>query len=257
MSSTAAVIDLNSKKISCNRCGVKQSCLGNGLDVSQLGLDTDTRGPPRLFQRGDHVFRMGDPFYSLYVIRSGAIKTYIISEDGEEQIIGFYRSGETIGFDAIADGKYQCNAAALDTSSVCRLSFEAIAELCVRSPALLHPLMKSISAETMRLAKVLLLGKKAADQRMASFLLNQSDYQRQRGYSAKAFTLSMTRTDIGKYLGLTVETVSRVLTRFEAQGLITKNRKQIQIHDFRALQRTAAELVDPVPTESVSRAVLA
>lgn len=257
MPTTAAVIDLSSKKILCDRCGVKQSCLGNDLGASQLSLDRKTKGPPRLFQRGDHVFRVGDPFYSLHVIRSGAIKTYVISEDGEEQIIGFYGPGETIGFDAIADGKYQCNAAALDTSSVCGVTFEAVAKLCQRSPALLHALMKSVSGETTRLAEMLLLGKKTADQRMASFLLDQSKDQRRRGYSATALTLSMTRTDIGKYLGLTVETVSRVLTRLEAQGLVTKNRRQIRIHDLKALRHIAAESVDRLPVESVSREVLA
>lgn len=254
MANTAAVVDLNSKKILCNRCGVKQSCLGSRLDASQFV--GDVKGPPRLFRRGDQLFRAGDPFRSLYVIRSGAVKTYVVSEDGDEQIIGFHGPGETIGFDAIVNERYRCNAAALDTSSVCQVSFEAISKLCERSPRVLRELIKEIVGETLRLASMLLLGKKNGDQRIASFLLKQSTQQRERGYSGTELALSMTRTDMGKYLGLAVETVSRVLTRFEGQGLLTKDRKQIRVHDLKALERIAAEPMGSAETETFRRAAL-
>ena len=244
-------------KISCDRCGVKQGCLGNNLDAYQLGLSGDIKGPPRVFRRGDHLFRVGDFFESLYVIRSGAIKTYLICEDGEEQIIGFYGPGETIGFGAIANGQYRCNATALDTSSICKVSFEAVSRLCDRSPATLRELIRGISAETVRLAEMLLLGRKTADQRVASFLLSQSGHQHERGYSATALTLSMSRTDIGRYLGLTVETVSRVLTRFQAQGALTKDRQQIRIRNLKTLRRIAAESGGDVFFEPTGRATLA
>ncbi len=239
MSNIATVVDFNAQKISRDRYGVRQGYLGRDLDASIPTRLDEIKGLPRLCRRGDHLFRAGDPFQSLYVIRSGAIKTYLISEDGEEQIIGFYGPGETIGFDAIVDGRYQCNAAALDTSNVCNVSFEAVSILCERSPKLLHHLMREISGETQRLASMLLLGKKSADQRVAAFLLSQSGHQRRQGYSATALALSMTRGDIGKYLGLTIETVSRVLGRFEAQGLVAKDRKQICIRDLKALRRAA------------------
>ncbi len=255
MSSTATITHLNRKTVQCNRCGVKRTCLGSGLDPSQLGLKGDAKGPPRLFQRGDHVFRMGDRFYSLYVIRAGAVKTYMMSEGGEEQIIGFYGPGETIGFDAIVDGRHHCHAAALDTSSVCAVPFEAVSKLCERSPALIRALMKGISGETMRLADMLLLGKKPAEQRLASFLLSQSDSQCQRGYSAKVFTLSMTRTDIAKYLGLTLETVSRVLTRLESQGLVSRDRKNIRINSLHGLRCLATESVGQPSAGIVCRKV--
>ena len=239
MSNIATVVDPNGQKISRHRYGVTQGYLDRDLDASIPTRLSEIKGPPRLYRRGDYLFCAGDPFQSLYVIRAGAIKTYLISEDGKEQIIGFYGPGETIGFDAIVDGRYQCNAAALDTSNVCNVSFEAVSILCERSPKLLHHLMREISGETQRLASMLLLGKKSADQRVAAFLLSQSGHQRQQGYSATALALSMTRGDIGKYLGLTIETVSRVLSRFEAQGLVAKDRKQICIRDLKALRRVA------------------
>lgn len=257
MASTANVVKLNSKKISCDTCGAKQDCFGPHLDVRESSLLGEINGPPRLFRRGDHLFRTGDRFCWLYVIRSGAIKTYLVSEDGEEQIIGFYGPGETIGFDAIANGQYQCNAAALDTSSVCKVSFEAVSQLCERSPELLRELVRGISRENARLASMLLLGKRTADQRVAAFLLSQSGHQHERGYSATALTLSMSRTDIGKYLGLTVETVSRVLTRFEAQGVLTKDRKQIRIRNLKTLRRIAAESAGDVFIKPTGRIALA
>ena len=255
MSNSGVVVPLNSK-ISCDKCGVKQSCLGRDLRACEPARLGDIKGPPRVFRRGDHLFRVGDSFESLYVIRSGAIKTYLICEDGEEQIIGFYGPGETIGFGAIANGQYRCNATALDTSSICKVSFEAVSRLCDRSPATLRELIRGISAETVRLAEMLLLGRKTADQRVASFLLSQSAHQHERGYSATALTLSMSRTDIGRYLGVTVETVSRVLTRLQAQGALTKDRQQIRVHDLKALRRIAAEPMSNVPTVPVRRAAL-
>ncbi len=256
MSNSGVVVPLNSK-ISGDKCGVKQSCLGRDLRACEPARLGDIKGPPRVFRRGDHLFRVGDSFESLYVIRSGAIKTYLICEDGEEQIIGFYGPGETIGFGAIANGQYRCNATALDTSSICKVSFEAVSRLCGRSPATLRELIRGISAETVRLAEMLLLGRKTADQRVASFLLSQSAHQHERGYSATALTLSMSRTDIGRYLGLTVETVSRVLTRFQAQGALTKDRQQIRIRNLKTLRRIAAESGGDVFIEPTGRATLA
>ena len=257
MSNSGVVVALNSK-ISCDRCGVKQSCLGRDLHACEPARLGEIKGPPRLYRRGDHLFRVGDSFESLYVIRSGAIKTYLISEDGEEQIIGFYGPGETIGFGAIANGQYRCNATALDTSSICKVSFEAVSRLCDRSPDTLRELIRGISAETVRLAEMmLLLGKKTADQRVASFLLSQSGHQHERGYSATALTLSMSRADIGRYLGLTVETVSRVLTRFQAQGALTKDRKQIRIRNLKTLQRIVGESGGDVFIEPTGRTTLA
>ena len=256
MSNSGVVVPLNSK-ISCDKCGVKQSCLGRDLCACEPARLGEIKGPPRLYRRGDHLFRVGDSFESLYVIRSGAIKTYLISEDGAEQIIDFYGPGETIGFGAIANGQYRCNATALDTSSICKVSFEAVSRLCDRSPDTLRELIRGISAETVRLAEMLLLGRKAADQRVASFLLSQSGHQHERGYSATALTLSMSRTDIGRYLGLTVETVSRVLTRFQAQGALTKDRKQIRIRNLKTLRRIAGESGGDGLIEPTRRATLA
>jgi CRP/FNR family transcriptional regulator len=185
---------------------------------------------------------VGDLFGSLYVIRSGSVKTYLTSEDGEEQILGFHQPGDVIGFDAIAEGRHPCSAAALETSSVCILSFSDLTRLCHESPPAFHRFVETMSRETLRLVDSLLLGRRTAEQRVAAFLLTHAERQGERGYSPRAITLAMSRTDIGKYLGLTVETVSRILTRLQEVGLLTKERNQIRVHDLEALRRIAGDI---------------
>jgi len=232
----ARVVRISNKKSLCGECELSHHCVWEGLDqveISELGLEVTTR----LLRRGDHLFRAGDPFQALYVVRSGAVKTYMDSEDGEEQIIGFHLAGSIIGFNGIAEGTHVCNAATLDTSSVCVMPFERLSDLCTRSPHVQHELMRWMSRTIRRDETMLLtLGKKNAEQRLAAFLMSQSDHQRWRGYSATEFQLSMSRTDISNYLGLAVETVSRILTRFQSAGLLAIQRNQVRVLDLEALR---------------------
>ena len=241
MTNAGDVLEFEGTKFSCERCGVQQTCIGHSPEAGASGEFCGLRGRHRVQRPGSHLFRLGDRFASLYVVRSGSIKTYLTSENGEEQILGFHQPGDVLGFDAIAEGRHPCSAAALETSSVCILNFSDISRLCHESPQTFQRLLETISRETLRLEDCLLLGRRSAEQRLAAFLLAQAERQGQRGYSRRALTLTMSRTDIGKYLGLTVETVSRVLTRLQDLGLLTKERNEIRVHDLEAMRRVAGD----------------
>lgn len=244
MTSAGDILEFQGARFSCERCGLGQGCIGHYTEAEAQQMSCGVGGRHRVQRAGSHLFRVGDRFNSLYVIRSGSVKTYLTSEDGEEQILGFHRPGDVIGFDAIAEGRHPCSAAALETSSVCILSFSDLSRLCQHSAPAFHRLVETMSRETLRLVDSLLLGRRTAEQRVAAFLLTHADRQGERGYSPKAISLAMSRTDIGKYLGLTVETVSRILTRFQDVGLLTKERNQIRVHDLEALRHMAGDVED-------------
>ncbi len=231
---TGKILDLNTRQSDCERCAAGAECLVQAVD----GEERPSK-PPRVLHPGTPLFRMGERFQSLYVIRSGSVKCYLLSEEGEEQILGFYAPGELIGFDAIASGRHACTAVALETSSVCALPFETLTRLADRTPGLYQQLMRSMSRETLRLAESLVLARRPAEQRVAVFLLELADRQAKRGFSRTTLMLPMSRTDVGKYLGLTVETVSRVLTRFQEQGVLSKDRTRVELHDHAALRALA------------------
>ncbi len=242
MISAGDVLEFQGARFSCERCGLGRGCIGHSVEANGEPLAGGLRGRHRVQRAGSHLFRVGDRFSALYVIRSGSVKTYLTSEDGEEQILGFHRPGDVIGFEAIAEGRHPCSAAALETSSVCILNFADMTRLCHESPPAFHRFVQTMSRETLRLVESLLLGRRTAEQRVAAFLLTHADRQGERGYSPKAISLAMSRTDIGKYLGLTVETVSRILTRLQDGGLLTKERNQIRVHDLDALRRIVGDV---------------
>jgi CRP/FNR family transcriptional regulator len=247
MASSASVVRFAGRR-SCGECQRSQYCVWQQLDGLGLRELAEFEISARLYRRGDHLFRAGDDFKALYVVRSGAIKTYMDSEDGEEQIIGFHMPGDIIGFNGIAARRHVCNAAALDTSSACIFPFDKLARLCSRSPQMQTQLINWMSRTILRDEDMLLtLGKKNAEQRMAAFLLSQSGHQSERGFSATEFTLAMSRTDISNYLGLAVETISRILTRFQTAGVLSVHRNQVRILDLDALQTfaNAAENASP------------
>ncbi len=255
MSNGSQLAEKNVFNLSCENCIVNHKCLGHAPLTGDSCLFKDNTGQHLLLHRGEYLYRAGEPFQALYMIRSGVIKTYFISEDGEEQILGFHLPGEIIGFDGIAESQFPSNAMALDTSSICRLSFDSLEKHHRLAPQLQNALLKGMSHEILRHENMLmLLGKKKADQRLASFLLNRSTYQSSHGYSATTFTLAMTRTDIGKYLGLTVETVSRVLSRMQTQKVIEVHTNQIQILDLDALQCMAGDHLGKKPAAAAEPA---
>ncbi|MCW5655950.1 cyclic nucleotide-binding domain-containing protein [Hydrogenophaga sp.] len=237
MSSNSNVVRFFGSRRSCADCNLRKECAWREMDERLLeGLEAT----PELFRRGERLFHAGDALRSLFVVRAGAVKTCMVSSEGDEQIVAFHGPGELIGLDAVADGTYACDAVALDTSNVCAIPYEELCARAVRNAGLQQHLMRAMSCAIKRNGDmVMLLGKKNAEQRMASFLMARSDAQRNRGYSASEVTLPMSRADIGNYLSLAVETVCRQLTRMQADGLLEVHRSMVSIRDLSALRSLA------------------
>ena len=224
----------------CSTCAFSQACLAQGMNKREL-LDlhvlVDHVGP---FHPGDHVFREGDPFDAIAAVRAGTVKTYVVDRDGSERVLGFHLPGEVIGLNAIHPARYPCDAVALDTVYVCRFSFPALATLATRIPNVQQRLFEMLSADIGRFAQ--LAGDHSADERLAAFLLELSSRFDARGFSARAFRLTMARTDIANYLRLASETVSRVLRRFQESGLVRVDGREIELTDLPRLRDLARKL---------------
>lgn len=231
------VISFETIRVACKNCTLSTLCLPMGLaseDVERL--DNIVRRSKPL-HRGDHLFRSGESFRSLYVVKTGSVKTYAPSEEGGEQVLGFHLPGEIIGLDAIDNEIHACSARALETSAICELPFSRLEDLSTSIPSLQHQMYRLLSKEISHDTEMLLLlGKKNAEERLAAFLINMSKRLHQRGLSATDFHLSMSRHEIGNYLGLAVETVSRLFTRFQEEGLLKVDRKHIQLLDLGSLE---------------------
>jgi CRP/FNR family transcriptional regulator len=226
------VVSLKEIKVACQECSLNEICLPVGMgetDLNRLDSIIDRKRP---LGRGDHLFRIGDPFQSLYAVRSGSLKTYATSEDGQEQVMGFHLPGELVGLDAIADGRHPLAAKALETTSICEIPFSELEALSNQLPTLQHQLLRVMSQEIRDDEQnMVTLGQKSAEERLASFLIGISSRFRRRGFSENQFNLSMSRSDIGNYLGLALETVSRLFTRFQNEGLLHVDRKHIELLD--------------------------
>ena len=211
----------------CSTCAFSQACLSEGMDkraLSDLHVLVEHVGP---LHAGEHVFREGDRFEAIAAVRAGTVKTYVIDPDGREHVLGFHLPGEVIGLSAIDGDHYPCNAVALDTVMLCRFSFPKIAVLATRLPGLQRHLFKLLSRDIGRAA--LLSGDWSADRRMAAFLIAFSQRLAARGFSPNRFQLTMARTDIANYLRLAPETVSRVLRRFQKDGLLVVDRRDVEL----------------------------
>lgn len=234
------VISLTSIQVACENCSLHQLCLPLELshsDMDQLEHIIKRRRP---LQRGEYLFQAGDTFSSIYAIRSGSLKTFTTTDDGQEQVTGFHLPSEMLGLDAIITDGHNCNARALETTSVCEIPFIRLQELSSKIPGLQRQMLRIMSREILEDQDLMIwLGKKTAEERLASFLLRISRRFTERNFSASEFNLSMSRTDIANYLGLAVETVSRLFSRFQADGLLTVDRKHVLIDDMEALQRIA------------------
>jgi CRP/FNR family transcriptional regulator, anaerobic regulatory protein len=225
----------------CSTCAFSQACLSEGMDKSalmDLHVLVEHVGP---LHAGEHVFREGDPFEAIAAVRAGTVKTYVIDRDGHEQVLGFHLPGEVIGLNAIDGDRYPCNAVALDTVMLCRFSFPKISVLAARLPGLQQHLFRLMSRDIGRAS--LLAGDYSADQRMAAFLIGLSQRLAARGFSPDRFQLTMARTDIANYLRLAPETVSRVLKRFQDDGLLQVDRRELELLDRKQLETLAASVL--------------
>lgn len=234
------VINIRGLKQACKHCSLHDLCLPLGMSEEDLDLLESIIRQRRPIQRNDHLYRPGDKLTSIFAVRSGSIKTYTLTNDGQEQITGFHLPGELLGLDAISDGSHPCAAKALETTSVCEMPFTQLEELAARIPGLQHQLFRIMSKGLQADEQFMtLLGKKSSDERLAAFLLGLSERFHRRGYSATEFNLSMSRNDIANYLGLAVETVSRLFSRFQSNKLIDVQRKLVVIQDLDGLRHTA------------------
>ncbi len=217
-------------------------CLPIALEEGDISKLDDVVKQNRVLHRGEHVYRMEDHFTSVFAVRSGSVKTYQVMDDGEEQVTGFYFPGEVMGFDGLGkDQAYACSAVALESTSICEIPFARFRALANQLPDLQIYFLQLMSQEiTSDQQLITLLSKKSAEQRVATLLLTISERNAHRNMSASRFRLPMSRTDIGNYLGLTVETVSRMLSRFVKQKVITIERKEIEILHADALRQAAS-----------------
>ncbi|HKB59576.1 MAG TPA: fumarate/nitrate reduction transcriptional regulator Fnr [Gallionellaceae bacterium] len=222
---------------SCSACNLRKNCLPAGIaegDIAQLEALTHVK---RTFRRGDYLFHSGSPLRALYAVRSGFFKTHVLHANGHEQVTGFQMAGEIMGMDAISTDIHTCSAVALEDSEVCELPFGKLEELGRKLPTLQRHLHRIMSSEIVRdHGTMLLLGSMHAEERLAAFLLNLSQRFAARGYSPSAFQLRMTRQEIGNYLGMKLETVSRTLSRFQKAGLISVRNKAVEILDANNLR---------------------
>lgn len=225
-------------KAACSGCSLKELCLPVGLcpeEIAQLE-DLIHRGRPA--KKGEYLYRAESAFTSLFAVKAGCFKTSVISEDGREQVTGFHMSGEIIGMDAISTERHTCSAIALEDSEICEIPFSQLEDLCRKIPALQRHFYKVMSREIVRDHGVmLLLGNMKAEERLAAFLLNLSQRFQSRGYSSKEFHLRMTREEIGSFLGMKLETVSRIFSRFQEDSLIRVNNREIQLLNMEKLKQ--------------------
>ncbi len=216
--------------VACASCCLQGVCLPCDLQAAELDRFGDIAAAKRKVVRGASLYRPGEAFESLYAVRSGAFKTVVVSHDGEEKVTGFYLSGELLGLDAISVGRHGCSAVALEDSEVCAIPFAALEKMAASVPALQHKLFQVLSGDISRdQGLMLLLGSMSAEQRLAAFLLSLSRRYLRLGFSASRYTLRMTREEIGNYLGLTIETVSRLFSRFQKEALIGVQQRDIEI----------------------------
>jgi CRP/FNR family transcriptional regulator len=231
-------VSLDKLRTACSTCGLKELCLPVGLSDAELEKLDNLIYLRKTFKRGTSVYRAGERFESLYAVRAGFFKTTVLLEDGRDQVTGFYMGGEILGMDGIGTERHTCDAVALEDSEICLIPFSRLEELSREMHNLQHHFHKVMSREIVRDHGVMmLLGSMRAEERLAAFLVNLSQRFMARGYSPSEFYLRMTREEIGSYLGLKLETVSRVFSRFQDEGLISVQQKHVRIIDIPRLKQ--------------------
>ncbi|WP_069385046.1 fumarate/nitrate reduction transcriptional regulator Fnr [Halomonas caseinilytica] len=240
------IATLSDTRNNCHNCRLRSLCLPDNLSKDDLGeLDSivQRRKP---VSRGEYLFQAGQRFNSIYAVRTGAVKTSTLMANGDEHILGFHLPGEVIGLDAIVSRTHPSSAIALEMASICEIPYAELEALCDRTPALQHRLMCIMSRELLvEQSTNHLLSRRSAEQRLAVVLLKFSERFADRGLSALRFRLPMSRLDLGNYLGLVPETMSRTFRRLEEQGLVSIARKEIEIVDSCAMKALAFGTEDP------------
>lgn len=228
----ATVYPINSHniKVACSNCNLRELCMPVGLNREELDQIDTLVNLRRKVKKGDLLFHNGERFNSLFAIRTGFFKSSVGSAEGHEQVTGFQMAGEVLGLDGISSDHHTCDAIALEDSEVCVMPFDRIEELARDIASMQRHVHKIMSREIVRENGImLLLGSMRAEERMAAFLLNLVDRLQARGFSQSELVLRMSRAEIGSYLGLKLETVSRAFSKFAEDGLIEVDKRNIRI----------------------------
>jgi CRP/FNR family transcriptional regulator len=222
----------------CSKCVHQAFCMPPELNDRDVARVAAIVGSTRSVRRGETLYRASAPFDSIYAVRAGCFKTVIVHRNGLEHVTGFYLAGDTLGLDGVSTDLHTCDAIALEDSIVCVIPFHLLAGVCRDVEAMQHHVHRMLSSEIVREASLLMqFGTMSAAQRIAAFLLDVSRRLKARGYSSIEFNLRMTREEIGSYLGMKLETVSRMFSRLQEDGLIDLAGKQVRILDIEGLQK--------------------
>ena len=231
-------MDIHSIKVACSSCNLKELCLPMGLNAQEIDKLDNVISSRRRIKRGSPLFSTGEKFTSLYAVRSGFFKTCITTADGRDQVTGFQMTGEIIGLDGIVNDHHSCDAIALEDAEVCVMPFDQIEALSREFTTLQHHVHKIMSREIVRDHSVmLLLGSMRAEERLAAFLLNLVQRLHARGFSQSELVLRMTREEIGSYLGMKLETVSRTFSKFVEDGIVDVKQRYVHIKNTDALKQ--------------------
>jgi CRP/FNR family transcriptional regulator len=229
-------------EVNCSGCNMRELCLPGGVCLEERERMENIVYARRRVKRGEALFAAGDEFRAIYAVRSGFFKTSLNDGEGREQVTGFFMGGELMGLEGVGTGRYSGNAIALEDSEVCVLPFAVVEEMAREIPSLQRHLHAVLAREIVRDHGVMmLLGSMRAEERLATFLLGLSKRFLKRGYSASDFHLRMTREEMGSYLGLKLETVSRLFSQFQKDGLIEVAQKHVRILDIAGLEQVLAQ----------------
>lgn len=245
---SATIIDIAALKVACGDCSLRDLCLPMGLGADDMRALEDTVKCHRRLSKGEFLYRVGDPFRSLFAVRTGSTKTCEIAADGGVQITGFHLPGELLGIDAINSEKHPCDVIALETTDVCELPFGKLADLARELPGLQHQLFRLMSREVAEEeVQLLMLGRMKAEERLAAFLLSFSRRYQLLGHAPTDLHLPMSRQDLGDYLGLALETVSRLFSRFQEEKLITVHGRNVKLLNLVRLKDVTEQAISGQP----------
>ena len=253
--SDAPVLDLIKLRRGCTYCSVRQLCLPGGIGAEELQRLDDIVERRKPVARGDRLFRLGDPLSAVYIAREGAFKSVSISEDGEEQVLGFHLAGELIGLDALGSGHHRCEGVALTAATICEIPYDDLSRVAAQIPSLQQQLFRVIGQSVDRDQDHLgILVRRQANERIALFLHSLGERYRNVGQSDRLFQLPMSREDIARFLGLALETVSRGFTRLQDDGVIAVTGRRVEIVNPGELLRLAHGAESPAGDGKQKRA---
>lgn len=240
----ATQINFDKLKITCANCSLRELCIPQGMKIEEVEKINSIIERKKPVHKNDYLFRAGDTNRALYAVMSGSVKTLVDNPNGDEQIVGFHLPGELLGLDGFQGDSHTCSAVALETSSVCEFPLESLDTICHDVPSIQYAMRRIMGKEVSKdHAMLLLLGRMSAEEKLASFLISLSKRMEQRHWKPTEFNLTMPRQDIANYLGLAVETVSRLFAHLqEDEKIIEVDRRRVNILDMDRLRAIVGDV---------------